>query len=250
VHIDSVRIAPWLTVAKSREWPFTLPAVKALMGAGLDLTAPVTFLVGDNGSGKSTIVEAVAEACGVDVRGGHGGRKYASPIEKGVLGGAIHLERGSRDGGHVDKAFFLRSETALGVFTFMSDHGVSGYGDYHLADVSHGEGYLQVLGERFGSNGLLLLDEPEAGLSYTACLSLMQSLDATAKAGGQVICATHSPVLTALPDADIWLVSAEGIERTSWTDLEMVEDWRVFLANPDSVLRHLLGRSVHDHPSR
>ena len=121
-----------------------------------------------------------------------------------------------------------------------SNHGVSGYGDLHLGEVSHGEGYLQVLGERFGSNGLLLLDEPEAGLSYTACLSLMQSLEATARAGGQVICAMHSPLLTALPNADIWLLSAEGIERTRWADLELVADWRVFLANPESVLRNLL----------
>jgi predicted ATPase len=240
VHIDGIRIPPQLTAAKSGGWPFTLPAVKALVGSGLDLTAPVTFLVGDNGSGKSTIVEAVAEAYGVDVRGGHGGRKYAPPIEKSVLGRSIQLDRGSPYGDRVDRAFFLRSETALGVFTFMSDHGVSGYGDRHLAEVSHGEGYLQVLGERLGSNGLLLLDEPEAGLSYTACLSLMQSVDATAKAGGQVICATHSPLLTALPNADIWLVSVDGIERTSWIDLEMIGDWRVFLANPESVLRHLL----------
>ncbi len=240
VHIDSIRIPPWLTAAKSGEWPFALPAVNAFVGLGLDLKASVTFLVGDNGSGKSTIVEAVAEAYGVDVRGGHGDRKYASPIEKSTLGRSIELKRGSPDAEHIDKAFFLRSETALGVFTFMSDHNVSGYGDHHLAEVSHGEGYLQVLGERFGSNGLLLLDEPEAGLSYTACLSLMQSLDATAKAGGQVICATHSPLLTALPNADIWLVSAQGIERTTWAELEMVADWRMFLADPELVLRHLL----------
>jgi predicted ATPase len=240
VHIDSIRIPPHLVVEQSREWPFTLPAVNALIGSEMALTTPVTFLVGENGSGKSTIVEAIAEAYGLDVRGGHGERKYASPIEKSVLGKSIQLDRDPHQGRHTDKAFFLRSETALGVFTFMSDHGVSGYGDRHLAEVSHGEGYLQVLADRFGSNGLLLLDEPEAGLSYTACLSLMHSLDATAKAGGQVICATHSPLLTALPTAGIWLLSADGIERTSWPELDMVADWRVFLANPEVVLRYLL----------
>jgi predicted ATPase len=240
MHISGLRVPPQLPAVKSEEWPFTLPAVSALVGNGFELTQPVTFLVGENGSGKSTLVEAIAEAYGLDVRGGHGGRKYGSPIEKGLLGRSLHLERGSPLRGHIDQAFFLRSETALGVFTFMSDYGVSGYGDRHLAEVSHGEGYLQVLAERFGSNGLLLLDEPEAGLSYTACLSLMHSLDATAKAGGQVICATHSPLLTALPNADIWLASADGLERTSWTELDMVTDWRAFLANPGSILRHLL----------
>jgi predicted ATPase len=122
----------------------------------------------------------------------------------------------------------------------MSDYDVSGYGERHLAEVSHGEGYLQVLAERFGSNGLLLLDEPEAGLSYTACLPLIHSLDATAKAGGQVICATHSPLPTAMPNVDIWLASEDGLERTIWTELDMVKDWRAFLADPQSILRHLL----------
>ena len=113
-------------------------------------TTPVTFLVGENGSGKSTLVEAIAEAYGLDVRGGHAGRKYASTVAKGPLG--KHLKLDSTALGSIivrrlrkTKGFFLRAETAYSVFEFMSDYGVEGYGEKHLSEVSHGEGFLQVL---------------------------------------------------------------------------------------------------------
>jgi hypothetical protein len=97
---------------------------------GVTLSAPITFLVGENGSGKSTIVEAVEEGWGVDVRGGQSGRKYSSELEKSVLGASIRLDRG-RDGSAMvktrAKGFFLRSETALDVFQRL-DYGES-YGD-------------------------------------------------------------------------------------------------------------------------
>ena len=100
-------------------WPWSIPAVKDLVGGGVALTAPVTFLVGENGSGKSTIVEAVAEAWGVDVRGDQNGRKYSSELAKSLLGEAARLDRGPDGSAMVKtkaKGFFLRSETALDVF--------------------------------------------------------------------------------------------------------------------------------------
>ncbi len=233
----SVRADSW-PPADGLGWPFTIPAVRRLRGRGLTLRRPITFLVGDNGSGKSTIIEAVAEAYGLDVRGGHGNRKYA-PAETGTegpLGSALTLKREGRG----SPGFFLRAETALGVFTFMSDKGVPGYGDDHLAQVSHGESFLQVVQGRFLRPGLYLLDEPEAALSFDGCLRLMSYFHQVVRVGGQVICASHSPILTAFPDADIHLLDDAGMTRTAWDDLPFVQHWRTFLWDPALNLEPLL----------
>ena len=118
----------------------------------------------------------------------------------------------------------------------MSDHRVGGYGTKHLAEVSHGESFLQVAGGRFDRAGLYLLDEPDAPLSYESCLVLMKQIQRVEKLGGQVICATHSPLLSALPNARILQLSDRGIERLAWAQLCLVRNWRNYLANPQAVI--------------
>ncbi len=161
-------------------WPFFLPPVRHIAAHGLSFDAPITFIVGENGSGKSTVVEAIAESYGLDVRGGHGGRKYSSMSEqKSPLGEHLRLDMtssGMRAKARRSQGFFLRSESAMGMFEFMSDWGVPGYGWKHLSQVSHGEGYIQVMKGRFKDVGLYLLDEPEAALSFTSCLALVKQL--------------------------------------------------------------------------
>jgi predicted ATPase len=225
------------------QWPFTLPPVQQILSDGLTFGAPVTFLVGENGSGKSTIVEALAEVYGLDVRGGHAGRRYASPVGKGGLGERLKLRttsKGSRMKGRKAKGFFLRAETAFAVFNFMSDHGVAGYGDKHLSEISHGEGFLQVMEGRFTEPGLYLMDEPEAALSFTSCLRLMSTMDNLTEIGAQIICATHSPVLAALPGAEIYEISDLGIHSVKWDDLQLVDHWRRYMEKPETYLRHVV----------
>jgi predicted ATPase len=84
------------------------------------------------------------------------------------------------------------------------------------------------------------MDEPEAALSFTSCLELLGHIDQLVKNGGQVICATHSPLLTALPGADIIEVGEHGLRRTTWDELALVDHWRRYLADPHSYLRRLL----------
>jgi predicted ATPase len=224
---------------ESPDWPYSIPAVQQLCAPGLVLRKPVTFLVGDNGSGKSTIIEAIADAYGLDVRGGHGDRKYAvQPSQESPLGAALTLRRPAGTRGTA--GFFLRAETALGVLSFMSDNGVKGYGDRHLAQVSHGESFLQVVEGRFRRPGLYLLDEPESALSFDGCLRLMSYFDLLTRAGGQVICASHSPILTAMPNADIFLLDETGFAATAWDDLSFVQHWRTFLDDPALYLGPLL----------
>jgi predicted ATPase len=224
-------------------WPFTLAPVRQLVGTGLTFPTAVTFLVGENGSGKSTLIEALAEAYGIDVRGGHGGRRYASALDKGPLGARLHLrmgDEGRRMKGRRAKGFFLRAETAFGMLNFMSDHLVPGYGDRHLATVSHGEGFMQVVEGRFTEAGLYLMDEPESALSFSSCLRLMATIKELVRVGGQVICATHSPVLSAYPGATIYQLNEAGIGTVAWPELELVDHWRRYLAHPEAYLRHAL----------
>jgi predicted ATPase len=242
VIIDEIRVPVW-----DRDvWPYTVPAIRDLAESGITLTRPVTFLVGENGSGKSTIIEAIAEVFRIDVRGGHGGRQWASPLGRGVLSSQLQLlppiARRTRI-----KSFFLRSETAKGVLEFMSDMGIRGYGDRHNAEVSHGESFLQVLEGRFTDQGLYLLDEPEAPFSFRSCLALISVLNDLARRGSQVICATHSPLLTSLPGAQILELSDEGISPRAWRDLDLTKHWLQFLKEPDSYLKYVT-EAHHESP--
>lgn len=222
-------------------WPFDLGAVADLVRHGLMFPTPVTFLVGENGSGKSTIVEALAEAYGADVRGGHIGRKYTTTLDKGPLAKVLQLDFApGTTMQRKPKGFFLRAETAYGVFEFMSNHGVRGYGADHLLQVSHGESFLQVFGARFNEPGLYLLDEPEAALSFSSCLSLLMVLSDLGRSGAQVVCATHSPLLASLPGSTVMQLSEDGIEIVPWAELDLVGHWRRYLEHPEQYLRRLL----------
>lgn len=239
MYIDRLTISE----SHSKEWPFNIAPVQQIAEAGLTFSSPVTFFAGENGVGKSTLLEAIAEACRIDVRGGHGGRRYNNAPPRGDIGQRMHIQGSlARSPRKASATFFLRAETALGVFQFMSDNGVPGYGDNHLGRVSHGEGFMQVMQARLCKPGLWLLDEPEAALSFSSCMELLAILHSAAQTGTQVICATHSPLLLALPGAKILKLSPTGIVQAKWMDLELVRNWRGFMEAPSSYLSILLDR--------
>jgi predicted ATPase len=221
-----------------------MPAVTQIIKEGLNFTAPTTFLVGENGSGKSTIIEAIADVCGINSEGGKAGTRYASTSAKTPLGQAMDAEftaaglrlvAGSR---RKRKGFFFRAETLFNLAQNVS--GLPGFWDADLTRQSHGEGFLTVLNARFDEPGIYLMDEPEAALSFTSCLGLVSLLGRLAASGAQVICATHSPLLTALPGAQILELGDHGIRPVAWAQLQLVDHWRRYLANPNLYLRHLL----------
>ncbi len=225
------------------EWPFTVPAVAELAEHGLVFDRSVTFLVGENGSGKSTIVEALAEAYGLDARGGRAGRKYGNARPKTELGSLLRIETtaaGARMRGgprSKKKGFFLRAETAFGFMEAVT--GMRGYWDGDTGEMSHGEGFLTVFDSMFREPGFYVMDEPEAALSFTSCLRLVALMRELGETGAQVVCATHSPVLAATPGADIIEIGEHGSRRTSWEKLALVDHWRRYLSHPDSYLRHI-----------
>lgn len=228
-------------------WPYTIPAVASISDSGLEFRRPVTFLVGENGTGKSTIVEAIADACKISSHGGKAGTKYASTTDRTPLGEALtadltaggsKLISGPRRG---RKGFFFRAETLFNLGQHVS--GRYGFWEQDLTEQSHGEGFFTVLEAMFTEPGLYLMDEPEAALSFTSCLRLVALMSDLGRSGGQIICATHSPILAATPEAEILEIGDHGIRPAIWNDLQLVDHWRRFMAKPELYLRHVIDQA-------
>ncbi|MFE6735470.1 AAA family ATPase [Microbacterium sp. NPDC057650] len=221
----------------SGEWPTSIPAVAQVLRDGIDLDPGVTFLVGENGSGKSTIVEGIAIAYGLSPEGGSRQARHSTRPTESPLSDWLRIQRGV---GADRWGFFLRAETMHSFYTYLEDNP-SPRGDVAFHEMSHGESFLALLDDRFQSPGFYCLDEPEAALSFGSTLSLISVLQRIVDDGGQVLCATHSPVLAALPGARILEVGEWGLREAEWSDLELVRHWRSYLDEPGRYLRHLLG---------
>ena len=213
------------------EWPVTVPAVAQLLREGLELPAGATVLVGENGSGKSTVLEVLAAALGLNAEGGSVNTRHETRrSEPGSLDLVVERSPGA------DRwAYFLREETLHGLHSYLESIG----GEPSLHELSHGEGFLALFGSRATRRGFYLLDEPDAALSFTATLSLVVRLTELVAADAQVVVATHSPLLAALPGAHLLEVGPWGLREARWADLELTASWRQFLGDPSSFLRHL-----------
>jgi predicted ATPase len=218
-------------------WWARIPAIAAILDRGLNLPAGVTYLVGENGSGKSTLVEALATAHGLNAEGGSRGAMHSTRVTESPLGDVLHVIRSAGGSGN---AYFLRAETTHGLYTYLESNADSDHPDRRLHERSHGEGFLDLLERKFTGPGFYLMDEPEAPLSFTSTLGLLAHLDALRAAGAQVVVATHSPLLTALPGATILELGPAGIRKVAWEDLEIVGHWRRFLDRPGGYLGPLL----------
>ena len=232
--------------APTGEYPFTLPAVAWLARAGgLSLAPGVTFLVGENGSGKSTLVEAVAVAAGFNPEGGSRNFRFATRVSESSLADHLVLTWGESK---PRTGFFLRAESYYNVATEIErldrDPGspplLPAYGGVSPHDRSHGESFLDLVVHRFQPNGLYLLDEPEAALSVRGCLALLTRLADLAEHNCQLLVATHSPILLALPGATILEIADDGdVDAVDFDQALPVRLTRDFLAAPQRFLRYL-----------
>jgi predicted ATPase len=216
-------------------WPATVPAVAQILRDGLEFAAGLTVLVGENGSGKSTLVEMLAEACGLNPQGGSAGSQYVTRKTEPGLGQRMIIER---EPGRPRWSYFLRADTMHGQYSYLEKN--PGRQPEHFHELSHGEGFLEILRTRVNQAGLYLMDEPDAPLSFTASLSLLALLHDLIQAGSQAIVATHSPIIAAVPGARILELGDWGIRPARWHELEIVTAWRRFMAEPQSYLRYLL----------
>ena len=221
--------------ADRRAWPATIPAVAQILDEGLELSPGVTLLVGENGSGKSTIVEAIAMAFGLSSEGGSSGAQHSTRDSESDLWRWIDLQRSA---GAPRWGFFLRAETMHGFYSYLEAN--PGKSDPRFHELSHGESFLEILRTRFNSPGLYCLDEPEAAMSFSAQLALIATMQDLVDGGAQLLCATHSPLLTALPGATILELGSWGMREVTYDELELVSHWKQYLAEPMRYLRHVL----------
>lgn len=222
-------------------WPATLAPVAQFMRDGLDL-ARATILVGENGTGKSTIVEAIAMAYGMNVEGGSTGAMNRTWKSESALHDSLRIERGP---GASKWGYFMRAETMHGLFTYLDgsrkDSPRTLDPEFHR--LSHGESFMSMLETgRFSGAGFFVMDEPEAGLSFTAQLALLGTLsDLAGRSGTQVLIATHSPIIASLPEATILELDDDGFHESAFEDLSVVDHYRRFLDAPERYLRHIVG---------
>ncbi len=232
-------------VPSFRRYPYSIPALRRLRT--LELHPRVTFFVGENGSGKSTLIEAIAVAAGFNAEGGTKNFSFATRRSESDLHRALRIARGTR---RERDGYFLRAESLFNVATQIetldSEPGGGGriidsYGGRSLHEQSHGESFLALVSNRFGGQGLYILDEPEAALSPSRQLALLRLVHGlVTERQSQFIIATHSPILMAYPDATIYHLTAEGLAAIAYEDTEHFQVTRGFLVDRGSYLRHLL----------
>ena len=216
----------------------SLPIVKYLYSIQqLNFTKPVTFFVGENGTGKSTLLEAIAVAMGFNPEGGSRDFLFSTNDSHSTLYQNITTIKTvpPRDG------FFLRAESFYNTASYLDQNSsLLRYGGKSLHAQSHGESFLSLVANRFEGNGLYILDEPEAALSPQRLLQLLVYVDELVNNNSQLLISTHSPILMAYPNADIFQLSETGIEKVAYKDTEHYKITKSFIDRPEQMMKYLL----------
>lgn len=227
------RTQPWLRQAvfhpeANPDWdvyPFNIPAVREI--AQIAFHANVTFFIGDNGSGKSTVLEGIAESLGFNPEGGSKFAHFQTADSTSRLHECLRLIRSPpapRDG------YFLRAESLFNVNTYRQHIGYqTDYDGRPLHGNSHGEAFLAVLLHRLNGNGIYLFDEPEAALSPARQFVALRAIDRLVHEHSQLIIATHSPILLSYPHARIVQFDGQGVQEIAYEDCEPYRLTRDFL---------------------
>ena len=226
------------------EYPFNLNAIRNLQK--LRFHPAMTYIVGENGSGKSTFLEAIAVALGFNPEGGTRNFGFSTSQSHSKLWKHIRLAKGIRK---PKDGFFFRAESFYNVATNIEELDrepapappiIESYGGVSLHEQSHGESFMALAMNRFGGKGLYILDEPEAALSPTRQMTLLARMHELIQDESQFIVATHSPILMAYPNATLYLLEEDGTREVSYTETEHYEVTKDFLNNHESMLRILM----------
>ncbi len=229
------------------EYYADLPIVRQIQKAGkFQFTKPVTFFVGENGIGKSSIIEALAVAAGFNPEGGTLFYSFHTNDSHSSLYRHVRVSRGVRRN---TDGFFLRAESFYNAATYLDEtakdapEGVDPYASYggkSFHNQSHGESFLALALNRFSGRGLFILDEPEAALSPLGQLKLLRVLYEKVQEGAQFIISTHSPILISLPDADVVQLDENGLQHLPYQETEHFKVVSNFMMNSERMLRILL----------
>ncbi len=224
----------------------SLPVVQHLMQNSITFTKPVTFFVGENGIGKSTLIEALAVSLGFNPEGGTKNFNFSTRQSHSNLFEYLTVVKNYR---RPKDGFFLRAESFFNVATNIEDMDkepsfsppvISSYGGVSLHEQSHGESFMALVENRFGGNGIYILDEPEAALSPMRLMSLICRINDLVKKNSQFIISTHSPILMTMPNSEVFEITKNGVESVPYTETEHYRLTVSMLKHPEKMLGYLL----------
>lgn len=225
-------------------FPFSLPAISKL--DSLKLHPKVTFIVGENGSGKSTLLEATAVAFGLNPEGGTKNFRFSTRASHSALHACLRLIKTAQ---RARDSFFLRAESFFNVATEIENLDaapsfgppiIDSYGGHSLHEQSHGESFFALMNNRFGGKGFYILDEPEAALSPSRQMAMLRRMHALVGDRSQFLVATHSPILMAYPDAWIYKITPQGLQRATLQETDHYVVAKRFLNDPAGEVARLL----------
>lgn len=245
--LDTVTF-PSIKPEEAAVYPLSLPLIQHIKT--LSFPTNVTFFVGENGSGKSTILEAIALHAGFSYEGGSKNMYFSTRAEDSknpidVLADQLRLSWRKKP----KNGFFLKAESFFNVAShidYLAKEGGGGgniydsYGGQSLHHQSHGESFLSFFNNRLGTKGFFILDEPEAALSPQRQLSLLIIINEMCKhKESQFIIATHSPLLLAYPGATIYSCDGDRLKAVSYEQTEHYNLTKRFLDNPERYVQRL-----------
>ncbi|WFA08868.1 AAA family ATPase [Tissierella sp. Yu-01] len=220
-----------------------IPSIQSI--SQLYFNSNITFFVGENGTGKSTLLESIAVAYGFNPEGGNISFNFSTMDTHSELYKAITVVKGIS----LPKSnFFLRAESFYNVASKIEDYRdgddydsyYKSYGGKSMHEQSHGESFLALIQNRFTAKGLYILDEPEAALSPQRQLTLLMLIYNLAQKGAQFIIASHSPILLGIPGASILSFDDEKIREITYEETESYKITELFINNRQLLLNHML----------
>ncbi|MCA5006210.1 AAA family ATPase [Sphingobacterium bovistauri] len=238
IYISKIRN---LKPKKERKaYPYNIEALRHL--TELEFTNPITFIVGENGMGKSTLVEAIAIKAGFNPEGGSRNFNFETMNSHSALFEDVHITRTpwrNKDG------YFLRAESFYNVASEVNrlyegePYRLERAYGHSLHECSHGESFMALLHNRFSGKGLYIFDEPESALSLSRQMNMMVRIKELLNQDSQFIIATHSPILLAYPDAEILHLDEKGIKNVEYEDTDQYRLTKFFLNNHERMLKEL-----------
>lgn len=229
-------------ISDQNSYPFNIPALKNI--AKVELHPHVTFIIGENGTGKSTLLEALAVQYGFNAEGGSKNFSFSTQRTHSPLSQCIRIGKGiiaPKDG------FFLRAESFYNAASYLDvlqkedpkKRALKAYGNKSLHEQSHGESFFSLFTHRFGGHGVYILDEPEAALSAQRQLAFLVRLHELVNMKSQFIIATHAPLLLSYPHSKIIELSDSGYKTIQFSDTEPFIVHKAFLNDPARMLKEL-----------